>query len=226
VDPPQPMQQLTTLMVAPTTCLHGRPARRAEGGEALPVTDVMAMGSAERGSSGEIGPEREATARWHALWTRSHCERLVHDQLTTRGFLSFLPEVDVWASRGTSSRRLPRPMFPGYLFIRHALDKQSYVEVIKTRGLVRVLGQQWDRLDVVPDAEIGAIQRVLAARVPVLPYPFLKEGQRVRITRGPLADVEGILVQMKPSKGYVVLSIDLLSRSVAVEVDCTHVVSA
>jgi transcription antitermination factor NusG len=117
-------------------------------------------------------------------------------------------------------------MFPGYLFIRHAIDKASYVEVIKTRGLVRVLGPQWDQLDVVPDDEIAAIQRVLAARVPVLPYPFLREGQRVRITRGPLADVEGILVQMKPSKGYLVLSVDLLSQSVAVEVDCTQVVDA
>jgi transcription antitermination factor NusG len=54
-------------------------------------------------------------------------------------------------------------------------------------------------------------------------HPFLREGQHVRITRGPLADVEGVLVATKPNKGLLVLSVDLLRRSVAVEVDCTQV---
>ena len=75
-----------------------------------------------------------------------------------------------------------------------------------------------------PDSEIGALQRVQVARVPVLPHSFLQEGQRVRITRGPLADLEGILVQSNPNKGLLVLSVTLLQRSVAVAVDCTHVV--
>lgn len=59
-----------------------------------------------------------------------------------------------------------------------------------------------------------------------LPHPYLREGQRVRITRGPLAGVEGILVHSKPHKGLLVFSIELLQRSVAVEVDCTLVVAA
>jgi transcription antitermination factor NusG len=106
------------------------------------------------------------------------------------------------------------------------MDKASYIEVIKARGVVRVLGEQWDQLDVVPDAEIEAIQRLLLARVPVLPHGFLEEGRRVRITRGPLADVEGILLETKPNKGLLVVSVNLLRRSVAVEVDCTQVIAA
>jgi transcription antitermination factor NusG len=117
-------------------------------------------------------------------------------------------------------------MFPGYLFLQHAMDKSSYIEVRKARGLVRILGERSDQLAVVPDTEIEAIQRVLRAHLPALPHPYLREGQRVRITRGPLADVEGILVRFKPNKGLLVLSIDLLQRSVAVEVDCTLVVAA
>ena len=77
-----------------------------------------------------------------------------------------------------------------------------------------------------PDAEIEGIQAVMQASLPTLPYPYLREGQRVRITSGPLANVEGILVQIKPSKGLLILSIDLLRRSVAVEVDCTLVAAA
>ncbi len=117
-------------------------------------------------------------------------------------------------------------MFPGYVFLHGAMDKASYVEVLKARGLVRVLGERWDRLATVPDAEIDAIRRIVGARVPTLPYVFLREGQRVRITRGPLADLEGILVRTKPNRGLLVVSVDLLQRSVAVQVDCTSVTPA
>jgi len=75
----------------------------------------------------------------------------------------------------------------------------------------------------VPEAEIDAIQRVLCSNLPVVAHPYLREGMRVRITHGPLNGVEGILVQSKPNKGLLVLSIDLLRRSIAVEVDETVV---
>lgn len=117
-------------------------------------------------------------------------------------------------------------MFPGYLFLRHLMDKASYVAVARSSGLVSVLGERWDRLETVPEAEIDAIQRILRPRVPVFPHAYLCEGQRVRITRGPLADVEGIFVRGNPKKGLVVISINMLCRSVAAEVDCTLVAAA
>ena len=163
---------------------------------------------------------------WHALWTRSHCEQLVHDQLAVKGFDLFLPRIDQWSRRGGSRHLIRVPIFPGYVFLRGAIDKGSYVEVLKARGLVQVLGECWDRLATIPDVEIDAIQRIVGARVPTLPYPYLREGQRVRITRGPLADVEGILVRTKPNRGLLVVSVDLLRRSVAAHVDCTWVVPA
>ncbi len=167
-----------------------------------------------------------AVPQWHALWTRSNCERLVYDQLAAKGFELFLPTIEAWTRRGGCRRRTPVPLFPGYLFLRRAMDKVSYVEVLKARGLVRVLGERWDRLDVVPDNEIEAIQRVLQTWLPIWPHPYLREGQRVRITRGPLAEVEGILVRTKPNAGLLVISIDLLQRSVAVQVDGTLVEAA
>ena len=122
-------------------------------------------------------------------------------------------------------RRVCRvPMFAGYLFLHHALDKWSDVEVRKARGLVAILGDSWERRATVPAREVDAIQRIVHGGLPALPYPFLKEGQRVRITRGPMADVEGILVRTRPNKGLLVLSVQLVSRSVAVEVDCTMAV--
>jgi transcriptional antiterminator NusG len=163
---------------------------------------------------------------WHVLWTQSHCEQLVFDQLAGRGFEALLPKINVWSKRSGTRHLIRRPMFPGYLFLRHGLDKEAYIEVRKARGLVAVLGDTWERLAVVPDNEIDAVLALSRCDLPSMPYPYLKEGMRVRIASGPLAGVEGILERRKAEKGFLVLSIDLLSRSVAVEVDCTSVVPA
>jgi transcriptional antiterminator NusG len=198
----------------------------AEGDRALPMTGES--GSEERLEKPPVhaAPGAHVAPQWYALYTRSRCEQLVYDQLMAKGFSLFLPRIEVWSQRSGKGRLAPVPMFPGYLFLHHAMDKESYIEVRKARGLVRILGERWDRLGVVPEKEIEAIQTVVQVRVPLLPYPYLRQGQRVRITRGPLTGMEGILVQSKPSKGLLVLSVELLQRSVAVEVDCSVVVSA
>jgi len=167
-----------------------------------------------------------AETAWHVLWTQSNCEQLVYDRLTIQGFELFLPTIDAWSRRRGLQVVSRIPLFRSYLFLRHAMDKASYLEVRQARGLVRLLGERWDRLDVVPDHEIAAIQKLLSTRLPILPHPYLREGQRVRITSGPMADVEGVLVRNKQNKGLLVLSIDLLRRSVAVQVDCTLVEAA
>jgi len=164
--------------------------------------------------------------RWRVLWTHSNCEQLVYDQLVAKGFDLFLPTVEAWARRGGVRRLARMPLFRGYLFLRHGIDKTAYLEVCKARGLVRILGESWDRLEIVPDPEIQAIQRLVGSGLPMLPHPYLREGQRVRITRGPLADVEGIVVRMNPKKGLLVVSVNLLRRSIAVQLDCTALEAA
>ena len=165
-------------------------------------------------------------AKWHVLWTRSQCEQAVFDQLAPKGFRVFLPKIDVWARRNGVRHPSCVPMFRGYLFLHHAIDESSYIEVRKARGLVRMLGEGWGRLAIVPDGEIEAIQKVQNSQLPALPHPYLREGQRVRITAGLLAGTEGVFVRTKSNKGLLVVSIHLLQRSVAVEVDCTLVVPA
>jgi transcription antitermination factor NusG len=117
-------------------------------------------------------------------------------------------------------------MFPGYLFVHEIMDKTNYLAIRKVAGLVRILGQRWDKLAAVPDRDIDAIQKVQKADFPTMPYPYLRHGEPVRITTGPLANVEGILLKSDPRKGLLVLSIDLLRQSVAVQVDCTQVTAA
>ena len=180
----------------------------------------------ESNSSTIAPPIAAETQAWYALWTNSHCEQLVHEQLLQKGFHSLLPTVDVWSRRRGVRRLIPSPMFPGYLFVRGSIDKNAYIEISKAKGLVTVLGERWDRLTTIPDDEMQAIEKVSATREPVLPYPYLQEGQRARITSGPLAGVEGILVESRPQHGLLVLSLHLLHRSVAVVVDGCDVVPA
>ena len=161
---------------------------------------------------------------WYAAWTRSHCERAVAQQLSAKGFETFVPEIATWSRRGGEAHLIQAPMFPGYLFVRTAIDKQRYVEMLKARGLVRLLGDGWDRLAPVAANEIEAIQRVIDANVPAMPHPHLSRGDRVTVVAGPLAGVEGIFVQDQPHKGRLVLSVALLGRSVAVEIDGAAVV--
>jgi len=99
------------------------------------------------------------------------------------------------------------------------MDKALYLEVSKVRGVTRLLGERWDQLTSIPDEEVRAIQILATTGQHALPYPYLKEGHRARITSGPLTGLEGILVESRPQQGLLVLSIHLLHRSVSVVVD-------
>lgn len=180
--------------------------RTTEGGEALAISEA-----------------RTQKPEWYAVWTQSHFEQAVTQQLSSKGFTAFLPEMSVWSKRGGEQRLIRVPMFPGYLFVRDGMDKRSYVEILKARGVVRILEDGWRRLTPVPDAEIDAIQQVVTAEVPVFQHEHLTQGDRVEVTEGPLSGLQGLFLQDKPNKGRLVLNVDLLGRSIAVEIDCTAV---
>jgi transcription antitermination factor NusG len=206
--------------------------RKPKGAKPLSMVNIAAVatqqGEATRPHSRISMPQRagvsEAAGAWHAIWTRSHCEHTVARQLQASRFETFLPEMSAWSRRAGQLRLIPVPMFAGYLFVRGPIAKHRYLDLLKARGVVRILGDGWDRLAPVPDSEVEAIRRVVTANVPVLPHAHLQCGQRVVVVEGPLAGVEGLYVHDRPQKGRLVLSIDLLGRSVAVDIDGTAVV--
>jgi transcription antitermination factor NusG len=163
------------------------------------------------------------SSEWYAVWTRSHCERQVAEQLSAKAFSSFLPETNVWSRRGGAAHQVQVPIFPGYLFVRHAMDKQSYIEILKARGVVRILEGGWNRLTPIPREEVEAIQRAVEAGLPLRPHTLFRQGDPVRVVEGPLSGVEGTFVRDKPQHGRLILSIGLLQTSVAVEIDSAFV---
>jgi transcription antitermination factor NusG len=157
------------------------------------------------------------------VWLRSNYEHAVNRQLSAKGFQPFLPEVHAWSRRVGARHTIRTPMFPGYLFVRATLDKHRYVDLLKVQGVVRVLEDGWTRLTPVPDAEIDAIQQIADSGVVVFPCAHLRGGERVRVLDGPLTGVEGMFVQDKRSKGRLVVSVEMLGRSIAVEMDASAV---
>lgn len=164
---------------------------------------------------------------WHVLWTRSNSEQLVREQLMAKGYETFLPMIQQLSLGSVRGRRKPVrrvPMFKGYLFLRHRIDRRAFLDISNTNGLVHILGARWDRLAQVPDEELASIQRAQESNEPILPYPYLKLGARVRIIRGTLANAQGILLRTELAKGLLVISVGLLQRSIAVKVSCADVV--
>jgi transcription antitermination factor NusG len=158
-------------------------------------------------------------ASWWALYTRHQHEKTVADMLATKGFEVFLPLYDSTRRWKDRTKLLSLPLFPCYLFVRGGLDRK--LQVVSTPGVHMIL-YRGDQVATVPEQEIEAIQRAVDGPFRVEPHPFLKCGMRVRVTRGALEGVEGILIRKK-NLWRLVLSVDMLAQSVAVEVHASDV---
>ena len=152
---------------------------------------------------------------WFAIQVRTWTEKSVAAHLWCTGYESFVP---LGKSRRRWSDRIKEveiPLFPGYLFCR--LDLHHRLPVLQTPGVLQIVGIGKTPIPV-DETEIAAIQSVLKSGLPAQPWPFLRVGQAVQIRYGPLSGLTGIIVDLK-SEVRLVLSVSLLRRSVAVEVD-------
>lgn len=153
---------------------------------------------------------------WYAVYTRHQHEKTVAQLLTGKGFETFLPLY-------TAARRwkngvkqlLSLPLFPCYVFLRGPINR--WLPVLTIPGFHSVVGFGGAPA-MIPRSEIEAIRRVAESRLRAEPHPFIKCGDRVRVKAGPLQGLEGVLLRKK-SMWKLVLSVEILQRSVAVEVD-------
>jgi transcription antitermination factor NusG len=152
---------------------------------------------------------------WYAIRVRSNFENAVSASLASKGYPEFLP---TYRSRRRWSDRIKEvrmPLFPGYVFCR--FDPNNRLPILQTPGVVNVVSFAKTPTPV-EESEIAAVQRIVASDVLSRPWPFLNAGDRVQVIDGPLAGLEGILLEFKKSLRLVV-SVTLLQRSVAVEID-------
>ncbi len=160
----------------------------------------------------------ESLPLWYCIHTRSRHEEVVYQRLGDKRIESFLPKLEVWSRRKDRRKKIQKALFPGYIFVHDSLQPVNRLEILKTPGVVKILGNAAGPLSV-PDIQIESIQTILGGKSAVSPFPYLREGQMVRVVYGPLKGCEGFLQKIKEGKEKLVISVDLLQRSVAVEID-------
>jgi transcription antitermination factor NusG len=152
---------------------------------------------------------------WYAVAVRSNFERIVAQSLLQKRYEIFLPQYESKRRWSDRSKVVECALFPGYLFCR--MDLRERVSLLNTPGVASLVGVGRCAMPV-EDGEIAAIRRIMASGLPVAPWPFLKAGQLVHINQGPLTGMEGIVIEYK-NRSRLVLSVEMLQRSVTVEIE-------
>jgi transcription antitermination factor NusG len=157
---------------------------------------------------------------WYAVHTKSRHEYKAHDGLTQKNMTSFLPEMEVWSKRKDRRKKITVPLFPGYLFVEADLDNETKLAILKTFGVVRILGTKENAQPLpVPDEKIIALQRIIEKKVEIFSIQYPRTGEAARVIDGPFKGIEGTVIKSDPEKELFVISIDLMQRSVAIKLE-------
>ena len=161
---------------------------------------------------------------WYAVHVRSKHEFRVLERLTNSCIEAFLPVVERLNKWKDRKKLVTFPLFPGYLFVHIDKNYEVMLSVLKTPGVVRFIGIIPGEPEPVPEDQIASLKRVVESKETLDPYPYLKEGHRVRIKRGPLKGLEGILAE-REGLHLLVLSVDILRQGLSLKIDASDVES-
>mgnify|MGYP002629870559 FL=1 len=131
----------------------------------------------------------------------------------------FLPTIGKWSHWKDRKKKIDWPLFPGYCFARFVADER--IDILKIDGVVQIISNN-GTLSSIPDVEIDSIRTLVESELAYDPVPFIKEGDMVKVTHGPLQGVVGRLVR-KGAHARLLLSVDLIGQAVSVEVDASDV---
>ena len=182
---------------------------------AVSLQATHAMGGAEDSEREAASPEEN----WYAVYTRSRHEKVVSEALEQRKVEHFLPLYETVRQWKNGRFKVQLPLFPGYLFVHIAL--RNRLRVLQVAGVVRLVGFQGVPA-ALPAAELAIIRNALQKGIEAEPHRYLKVGQRVRVTSGPMEGLEGILLRRR-GRPRVVVSVDLIMRSVALDIDAAEI---
>jgi transcription elongation factor/antiterminator RfaH len=156
---------------------------------------------------------------WYAVYTKSRHEKTVADKLMEKEVETFLPLIETVRRWKDRRKRIQVPLFSGYVFVKITLTER--LRVLSTPGIVRIVGFT-EQPTPIPEEQILAIKKLVAHEIKADPYPYLQIGRKVEVTGGPLQGVQGILVRKK-GQCRLVISVDLIQQSVALEINAEDV---
>jgi transcription antitermination factor NusG len=157
---------------------------------------------------------------WFAVQARTRYENVVASFLSGKGYEWFLPTYSYRRKWSDRTKKVELPLFPGYLFCR--FNPLNRLPILQTPGLISIVGIGKNPVPI-EEAEIEAVRILVSACLSHQPWPYVRVGQRVRIEHGALCGLEGILQSFK-GRHRIVVSVSLLQRSVAAEIDATWIV--
>jgi transcription elongation factor/antiterminator RfaH len=162
---------------------------------------------------------------WYALYVKSRHEFITEEELKRRGIETYLPSVTKVRQWSDRKKQVISPLFPGYLFVSIFPNPEEYLRVLKTRGAVTFISLQPGYPTSVSPEEIQSLKMLIESGEEIDIYPHFKEGERVRIKRGPLTGAEGVL-KKKEDRYYFLVNIELLGRSVGINVQGDEIEAA
>jgi transcription elongation factor/antiterminator RfaH len=160
----------------------------------------------------------ETRAKWYAVHTRSRFEQKVFEGLQGKDLEVFLPRIQVMSRRKDRRQKIHVPMLPGYVFVRSLLTPEQYYPIITTTGVVRMVGFEGKPVPA-NEEEIASLMILDGTDRTVQNRAYMKKGNRVMITEGPFTGLVGFYLHHKGKSQRVVVSVELLKRSVAVEIE-------
>ncbi len=167
--------------------------------------------------TGEV-PDASADKLWYVVYTIVRHEKTVNSLLLNKGIETFLPLREVLTQWKDRRKKVQFPLFPGYMFVRiFEKDTSVLLNVLNTRGVIKILSSNGS-YEVVPAGQIDSIKLLLEKNVELDPYQYFVKGKEVVVVNGPLQGVNGIIVERK-GQNRLIVSIDIIKRSVSVEVD-------
>lgn len=155
---------------------------------------------------------------WYALHTRSNFEARVYNCLKNKGIESFLPQMLVNSRRKDRRKKILVPLFKGYIFTKTVLSPEKHLEIVKSAGVVRLLGINGKPVPLYQH-EVSNLMILNGSDLPFQEENYMCEGDRVRIVEGPFEGLTGIVKHRKGKADRLVVSVDVLMRSVSVELD-------
>ena len=158
---------------------------------------------------------------WYVLHTRSRHENVVTEGLSNKNMHVFLPMVKVRSTRRDRKVMIHVPLFPGYVFLKTDLHPHTHLEIVKTAGVVRLIGTQQGPVPVAEDT-IASLKIMVASEMPIVTGNRLQPGDRVVVVNGPLTGVVGTFVRYR-NQGRVVVNIEALGQFAGVEVQDTDI---
>ena len=158
------------------------------------------------------------SARWYALHTRSRFEQKVYDGLCGKSVEAFLPRIQIMSRRKDRRKKILVPMLPGYVFVRSLLQAEEHLQILKTVGVVRMVGFR-GKAAPANEEEISSLMILDGTDRTVQNSAYMKKGDRVIIAEGPLKGLIGFYIHHKGQTDKVVVSIELLHRSLEIEIE-------